>query len=1176
MEVKAVTSNYIGYAESIEGVTITCTYLNGWNRVYVGRKYQSNSTEEQAIDTSTIGKITIPSECYFKRFNYNYPIYGIMSNAFKDCAEITEIVLPETIQEIKGNAFSGCSSLTSINIPKSVKQIEYYTFKGCSSLKSIIIPEGVTSIGGGAFKDCTSLTSITLPSTLKSIESGVFECCSMLSSITIPEAVTSIGSNAFKDCTSLTSITLPSALKIIESGVFEGCSMLSSITIPEEVASIGSNAFKDCMSLTSITLPINLNSIGDNAFADCTALYSINFPNNILTVGSKVFDGCSSLISITIPSSITTIGSQIFSNCPKLLSVTISQGLQSIGQAFVDCTSITALHIPESITELSDGAFKGCTNLESIALTEGLTVIGANTFENCSSLKSVEIPSSVSSIGANCFTGCSSLTNIVINDSEEPLTVGDANVLKQCQLETLYLGRNIKSFSEQWLLGVVSYFSSLKSVTLGHYVTSDINFYGCVNLESVIIQSSPLELYSFSGCSNLKSIEIPSSVYKIKDYGFYNCNSLENILVNGGLSEIGKASFEGCTSLICCEINCDSLSLGGKAFYGCTSLRQLVFNGEVLEIGEEAFSGCVSLDSIVIPDGITILSKNLFNGCNQLKSVELPSTVLDINTGAFAGCSNLQHINLPMNMNNISTASFSGCYALGPEISISCKNIEEQAFKSCTNLRKVNFLEGTETIGAYVFGQSTTVQDVVLPNSLKQIDKDAFYKYNLNEVVSLIQIPFAAQRRSFFGNINVVYVPYSKSEIYGNTYGWSSNKIVESEPCYGDYFDVNIQYADKVKPTTFKVVNNTPLQVQIGYNSVHATPDDVSDELIIPSSIVGPQDYTFSVVGVGENSFSTTDITSLKINSNIRYIESGAFSYCDKLETLSIDKSVSNIGAAFTGCSSLSSVYANWRNFSNVEIANENFDAISDDATLYVPAGTKSIYSSHDVFCKFPYIIEKSPISIGDITARYGGRATLPIYLSNDEEIAGVQFSLTLPEGVNVLENGDDLVVYTVDRTGGWTIMGCKDEDKLNTYNFVILSLDGKSLGSQAGAIMNIALQISSDMEVGVYDMILSDIFMTTANLDTGIPASSTSELTITDAILGDVNNDGTINVTDAIGVVNHILKQTPTSFIEGAADMNNDNTINVTDAIAIVNIILNRNSSSLAPVRSYYSRDPQ
>lgn len=61
----------------------------------------------------------------------------------------------------------------------------------------------------------------------------------------------------------------------------------------------------------------------------------------------------------------------------------------------------------------------------------------------------------------------------------------------------------------------------------------------------------------------------------------------------------------------------------------------------------------------------------------------------------------------------------------------------------------------------------------------------------------------------------------------------------------------------------------------------------------------------------------------------------------------------------------------------------------------------------------------------------------------------------------------------------------------------------------------------------------------------------------------GDVNNDGNANITDAIGIINHILKNTPSVFINPAADVNEDGVINITDAIGIINNILQVDSSA-------------
>ena len=78
---------------------------------------------------------------------------------------LTDIVILNTITEIKDYAFLCCTSLTSIEIPSSVTNIGYGAFAGCTSLTSIVIPSSVTSIGSQAFLGCTSLASIEFEDT---------------------------------------------------------------------------------------------------------------------------------------------------------------------------------------------------------------------------------------------------------------------------------------------------------------------------------------------------------------------------------------------------------------------------------------------------------------------------------------------------------------------------------------------------------------------------------------------------------------------------------------------------------------------------------------------------------------------------------------------------------------------------------------------------------------------------------------------------------------------------------------------------------------------------------------------------------------------------------------------------------------------------------------------------
>ncbi len=57
----------------------------------------------------------------------------------------------------------------------------------------------------------------------------------------------------------------------------------------------------------------------------------------------------------------------------------------------------------------------------------------------------------------------------------------------------------------------------------------------------------------------------------------------------------------------------------------------------------------------------------------------------------------------------------------------------------------------------------------------------------------------------------------------------------------------------------------------------------------------------------------------------------------------------------------------------------------------------------------------------------------------------------------------------------------------------------------------------------------------------------------------GDVNGDGRVSITDAVGVVNNILNNSSETFDPAAADVNRDTRITITDAVGVVNIILNQ-----------------
>lgn len=97
----------------------------------------------------------------------------------------TQLTVPSQIDGVDvtvigEGCFRDCEELTAVILPNTLKAIGEEAFCGCSALRGMEIPESVAFIGMGAFSDCSALEAICLSNKLKQIGVDSFDGCSRL------------------------------------------------------------------------------------------------------------------------------------------------------------------------------------------------------------------------------------------------------------------------------------------------------------------------------------------------------------------------------------------------------------------------------------------------------------------------------------------------------------------------------------------------------------------------------------------------------------------------------------------------------------------------------------------------------------------------------------------------------------------------------------------------------------------------------------------------------------------------------------------------------------------------------------------------------------------------------------------------------------------------------------
>ena len=470
--------------------------------------------------------------------------------------------------------------------------------------------------------------------------------------------------------------------------------------------------------------------------------------------------------------------------------------------------------------------------------------------------------------------------------------------------------------------------------------------------------------------------------------------------------------------------------------------------------------------SITLKEGTVGIASEAFSRCNGLTSVTIPNSVTTIGQSAFRDCSGLTSVTIPNSVTSIGSGAFEYCSGLtSVTIPNSVTSIGSYAFWDCSGLTSITIPNSVTSIGSSAF-EGTAWYDNQ-PDGLVYADNVA-YKYKgtmpANTAITLKEGTIAITQSAF---------EYCS--------GLTSVTIPNSVTSIGSY-----AFRDCSGLTSVTIPN-----------SVTSIGDAAFADCRGLTSVTIPN----SVTSIGTSAFNgCSGLTSVTIPNSVTSIDSYAFSRCSSLTSVTIPNSVTSIGkGAFYGCSGLTSV------------------TIPDSVTSI------GSYAFSDCSGRTSVTIPNSVTSIGDYAFYYCSGLT----------------SVTIPNSVTSI--------------GLWAFSDCRGLKSVTIPNSVT------SIGDYAfnGCIGLTSMKVMRKEPPSIFLPAFPSytiIYVPYGSKAKYEAAQYWKNYNI--RMLSDSNGDDVVNEIDYSGVASYIMGETPEAFDAEASDVDENGTVDVRDYVGIANII--------------------
>lgn len=606
-------------------------------------------------------------------------------------------------------------------------------------------------------------------------------------------------------------------------------------TIPFSCTELNDKAFYSCVNLKSCTLPNSLVSIGNKAFESCKALESVEIPNSVISVGASAFEDCEGLKSVAVGTGIKSFANFAFSNCKNLTAVNIS-----------DLASWCNIDLDVYSTPLNNEAAKVYLNnnlVTNIVIPDGITSIKNYTFYRWKELASVTIPDGVTSIGVSAFAFCNSLANVTIPSGVLNI---DAGAFSGTSLTSVIIPNSVKNVGDR-----AFWFTNLTNITIPDSMISigDSAFASC-GLETVTIPSSVTKIGAKAfDCRSLKQINV---VDKNNNYA-----SKDGILYTKDFSELLFYPAQNRTANLVLPEGLKKIS--DKAFASNGYVKSITIPSTVIEIGAKILNK-QKVEEIIVDSNNLIYDSR--GNCNAI--IETATNTL------LEGCKNST---IPEDITKIGKSAFENCFSLrSVTVPSTVTSIGDSAFYSCSGLTSITIPDGVTTIGNWAFFNCSRLTSISIPDSVTNIGNDAFSSCTGLTSVTIGNGTTSIGGEAFHGCTgltsvtipdSVTYLGYSSFDGCTSLTSITIGKGLKTIDLYGPLFPSCDNLTEIVVDSgnqTFDSRNNCNAIIETATNTL----------------IAGCQNSV--------------------IPENVTHIEHGAFEKCNNLTSITIPKSVVDIG----------------------------------------------------------------------------------------------------------------------------------------------------------------------------------------------------------------------------------------------------------------------------------------